>query len=658
MASSYSLRVTVYDTVGYSGSRSSKTIVHVEVLNKNEYAPIFLSKSYNASVSEDARVGTFVTQVSATDDDTGEDGIVKYSLTDKYFYVDESTGKVHVRSPMDFESMQYHSLIITATDTGFPTKSDATIVHITVKDVNDNYPVCASSLHVLHYAENQTVGTILPSFKCEDVDAVSNGVLTYSIFSVNGGPTSREFSIDSSTGEIMLVSSFDYESTSFFYILVIVSDDGLTSLSFTVTYNIRIMDINEHTPSFSKAKYNIEIAEATDINMDVLVLKATDDDIADSVIYSIKPQNSDFEINPTTGVIKTTTTLNKTLTPVYNLTIYAADSGTSSYSRTSSTSVIINITNNTAPVFLSLYYETTVCENASEGTTVLSVSAIDPDDATVSFSIWSGNTRNVFAIDTAGNIVVQDTISLDYETTSFYNLTIAAVDQGQQTGTTIVSIQITGYNEFAPVFTFFSSTVSLPEDTAVNHVVMTAVANDSDSGDDGLVNYSLLSGARSKFIIDPLTGTIRLIGTLDAETTDMYKIVIAAIDKGHTPGKLTSTSTLTIIITDVNDNAPTCESSLYIVHLIENVEIATNVTKIECSDNDIGHSNSAMTYTIASGNTQSTFTVSSTGQVSTASFVDREIYESFKLIVKISDSGTQSFTATTTVSVIVQGKRS
>ena len=122
-------------------------------------------------------------------------------------------------------------------------------------------------------------------------------------------------------------------------------------------------------------------------------------------------------------------------------------------------------------------------------------------------------------------------------------------------------------------------------------------------------------------------------------------------------GKLTTTSTLTIIITDVNDNAPTCESSLYIIQLMENVEIATNVTNIECSDNDIGYSNSAMSYTIALGNTQSTFAVSSTGQVSTASFVDRETYESFQLIIEISDSGTPSFTTTVTVSVIVQGIR-
>ncbi|KAL3852704.1 hypothetical protein ACJMK2_016322, partial [Sinanodonta woodiana] len=656
IASSYSLRVMAYDTLGFSGSRSSIVIVHVEVLNENEYAPRFISKSYNTSVSENARVGTFVTQVSATDDDTGEDGVVKYSLTDKYFYVDECTGKVHVRSPVDFESMQQHSLMITATDMGTPAKSDATIIYITVQNANDTYPVCASSLHILQYAENQTVGTILPAFKCKDVGAVSNGVLSYSIVSVNGGPTSPEFSINSSTGEIILVSSFDYESTSSFYILVAVSDDGLASMSFTVTYNIIITDINEHTPSFSKSTYNIGIAEATAVDKDVLVLKATDDDISDSITYSIKPENSDFEINPTTGVIKTTTKLNRTLTPVYNLTVYAADNGTSPYSRTSFTTVLITITNSTAPVFLSIYYETSVSENANEGTTVLSVSASDPDDAILSFSIWSGDTRNVFTIDTAGNIVVQDATSLDYETTSSYNLTIAVVDQRQQTGTTIVSIHVTGYNEFAPVFTSFSSIVSLPEDTAMNHVVMTAVANDSDSGDDGLVNYSFLSGARSKFTIDSITGTIRLVANLDAETISLYKIVIAAVDMGHTPGKQTTTSTLTIIITDVNDNAPTCESSLYIEQLIENVNIGTNVTKIECSDNDIGYSNGAMSYTIAFGNTQSIFAVSSTGQVATASFVDREMYESFQLIIKISDSGTPSFTTTVTVSVIVQDK--
>ena len=101
---------------------------------------------------------------------------------------------------------------------------------------------------------------------------------------------------------------------------------------------------------------------------------------------------------------------------------------------------------------------------------------------------------------------------------------------------------------------------SVSEGEAVGFLVFTASASDSDSPDtsDGQVTYSVVVGASPDFLLDSETGQIILARELDRETTDQYIIEVEASD-----GSLSATATITIDVTDVNDNAPIFNPGLY-----------------------------------------------------------------------------------------------
>ena len=70
------------------------------------------------------------------------------------------------------------------------------------------------------------------------------------------------------------------------------------------------------------------------------------------------------------------------------------------------------------------------------------------------------------------------------------------------------------------------------------------------------------------------------------------------------PGALTATYTLTVTISDVNDEPPTCSQTVYVATASENGVIGFPVTQLVCSDDDATATNNAIsTYTISSGNT-------------------------------------------------------
>lgn len=116
-------------------------------------------------------MGTPLYAANAKDRDSGKSGIVSYRLTtgtgssksgdskETLFKVDSSSGHLTLVRHLDYEAMQRHSLIVTATDSGYPPLSANLTILVEVQDVNDNPPVFERSEYVVKVLESVAVNS-------------------------------------------------------------------------------------------------------------------------------------------------------------------------------------------------------------------------------------------------------------------------------------------------------------------------------------------------------------------------------------------------------------------------------------------------------------------------------------------------------------------
>ena len=151
---------------------------------------------------------------------------------------------------------------------------------------------------------------------------------------------------------------------------------------------------------------------------------------------------------------------------------------------------------------------------------------------------------------------------------------------------------------------YYSSLVVLCsafQDSAITTTIATVAATDNDHGSDGVIIFALIDGnSEERFQIDPKSGVIELRKLFDRETTELYSLIVQASDQGAP--SMSSTATVNVTLVDVNDNAPLCNHSSYVIELAENFTVNGTVVSLQCSDADQGQ-NAVISYNISSGRT-------------------------------------------------------
>lgn len=175
---------------------SGHTAVHVSVLDVNDSPPKFTRDIFEFFVREDALIGQEVGTLEATDDDLNSDIYFFIMSGDPQtkFGIEQKTGKVFVHTSLDRESVSSYKLNVSASDGLFT--SFATL-NITVLDANDNPPVCAQSISIVHVREDVKPGSEVLIVEATDDDADDNGKLKYSVFGQGIGV----FTVENGTGE-------------------------------------------------------------------------------------------------------------------------------------------------------------------------------------------------------------------------------------------------------------------------------------------------------------------------------------------------------------------------------------------------------------------------------------------------------------------------
>lgn len=138
--------------------------MNIEVEDVNDNAPEFESPTVRISVPENVEIGVPLYAAHARDKDSGANGIVQYKLANSVaktnlFNVDPKTGYLTITRNLDYETIQRHSIIITATDTGIPPLSVNLTVLVEVQDVNDNPPVFERTEYSLNVIESLPVNS-------------------------------------------------------------------------------------------------------------------------------------------------------------------------------------------------------------------------------------------------------------------------------------------------------------------------------------------------------------------------------------------------------------------------------------------------------------------------------------------------------------------
>ncbi|MEO0854043.1 MAG: cadherin repeat domain-containing protein, partial [Cyanobacteria bacterium J06648_11] len=274
---------------------------------------------------------------------------------------------------------------------------------------------------------------------------------------------------------------------------------------------------------------------------------ASDPDAGDTLTFTAigGTGTGAFGVNPATGEITVTDTslLDFETSQSITLDVEVSDSGV----LTDMAIVTVNLNDiNEAPVVADQSFA--IAENSSNGTSVGTVAASDPDASTMqSYAVTGGTGSSAFAIDTAtGEITVVDSSLLDFETSPSLTLDVEVSD-GTLSDTATVTIALNDVNE-APVLA--NQTFAIAENSTTGISVGTLSASDPDAGD--VLTYAVTGGSgTTAFSVDPATGEISVADStqLDFETTTSFTLDIEVSD-----GMLTDTAIVTIDVNDINED--------------------------------------------------------------------------------------------------------
>lgn len=238
-------------------------------------------------------------------------------------------------------------------------------------------------------------------------------------------------------------------------------------------------------------------------------------------------------------------------------------------------------------------------------------------------------------------------VAFDYETEPSQFLTITVADQGSVPLATsvVIAITVTDANDGPPVFGAGPFATPVAENVALGHSTFTMAATDADGAASiyGNLAYVITTGnTNSDFSIDSISGIVKTQKILDFETTTSYELVIEAREQSTDN---TATTTLTITVTDVNDNNPTCTDMAFSKNVGEQESVNFVVHPFVCSDLD----GDPLTYTITTGDLTK-FVIVGT-QVQLLAQVDYDLGpRSYALTFAVSD-GTNSIVVSGSVGV-------
>ncbi|XP_018607250.2 protocadherin alpha-3-like isoform X21 [Scleropages formosus] len=434
---------------------------------------------------------------------------------------------------------------------------------------------------------------------------------------------------------------------------------------------VEIIDVNDHYPSFPESEKRMEIAESTLPGARFQLQAASDPDSStNSVRFYKLSQNDHFELeirdrgeDVKIPFLVLKKHLDREEKDTHNLLLTAVDGGKPPRTGELSITVAVLDINDNRPYFEQDIYSVTLPENTEAGSVVVKVKATDPDEGTnghVEYSFGSNLKRKVYDMFHLDNVTGEIRVKglVDFEDTEVYQLDIQASDKGQPPMTVDCSviIKVQDVNDNKPEIEVTSLFTFVPEDSKPGTVIALISVTDPDSGMNGKTVSTLLNNPPFDLKLSFQDNLYSLVtkGMLDRELVNHYNITIKASDSGQPP--LSTFKTVSVQISDVNDNSPEFLKNPYEFYILENNDPGTSVFSISATDKDLNE-NALISYHI--GERQKNKEVSflninpDNGWIFALKSFDYEREKTFQFQVIAKDSGTPPLSSSVTVNVFI-----
>ncbi|MEE6471019.1 hypothetical protein FKM82_009155 [Ascaphus truei] len=467
--SQHKLILTALD--GGHPPRSATVQINVKVIDSNDNSPVFEAPSYMVEIPENSPLGKVVIDLNATDSDEGSNGEVFYSFSGyasdhvwDIFSIDSRTGLIQVKSNLDYEENGLIEIDVQAQDQGPNPIPVHCKVTVKVADKNDNVPsIGFVSVRQGAISEASPPGTVIALVRVADKDSGKNGEMQCRV--LGNVPFKLE---DNSDNFYTVVTDrpLDREIQNEYNVTIIARDNGSPPLNSTKSFMVKILDINDNPPRFSKAMYVLQVSENNIPGEYLGSVLAQDPDLGQNgtVSYSIWPSYIDgvsiytyVSANPINGAIYALRTFYYELTKYIEFKVLAKDLGSPHLESNATVRVTVLDVNNNSPVIVlpTLQNDTAeihVPRNVGIGYIVNTVRAMDKDfgeSGRLTYELTHGNEEHLFEMHpVTGELKI---LNPYWEVIApVVELVVKVTDHGKPSLSAVAKLIIKAYNDCFP----------------------------------------------------------------------------------------------------------------------------------------------------------------------------------------------------------------
>lgn len=619
--------VTLLTTTNPPRRTISRTFT-VNVVDINDNSPTFDEATYNFMLEENLPARSTVGTVRASDLDSGINALLEFRIingstsvdcnSEVPFYVEKTadeTAVVRNCQPLDYEANTVYDFIVMVCDSALVPMCDETAVFVTVLDRNDNPPQFIPDnryLADIHETDSSDMMSAVVMVQITDEDSPPNSFSNFSILTLASPFELRAVTSNSAVVYVEDTDAIDFESGTVSYVIQVQAlnppadaDDIVQSAVATVT--ITVVDINDNAPIIMPP-FNYDVRENQPMGTEVGCVDARDADsgILGDLVYSISSMDggnvclpgSMFAINSTSGCISTCDALDYESEISHSFVVVVCDSDPSPMCSNRTFTVNVVDLNDNAPIYAEDPFVVDVNEGIAINTRVSVISSSDLDSPNNSVVMYSFlNTSAPFNINAAsGEVIYNGVNEIDFEgPTRTYIINVQGLnppfllDDVTQRADVALVLNVVDRNDNPPVFPQPSDTVSIPEHTPISTEIYSLSTTDGDSVSNSAVRYEIV-GTGSPFAIQG--NAVINSGIIDYDPPSMernYELTIHAINEPAAVDDVTqiSTFTLTVAVTDINDNAPECTGRDSFI-LTEFAEVSMSLVRVTANDIDDG----------------------------------------------------------------------
>ena len=443
---SYMVQVVATD----GGSPQKQTIlnIHITVIDVNDNSPVFSQNVYNVSIKNEPSKTTPIAILLANDPDFGDNSKIFYKFTSKtstvaqtFFYLNEITGGIFLNKKFTIGHESLFELYVKATDKGTPPLSSVAMVMVNVLSQQNIAPtidvnfVSTSDGNTVEISEDIGIGNFIAYVKVTDHDIGQNG-------EVNCNLHHDKFQLQSfgtKKYQVIVKKILDRESEDHHDIVITCQDKGSKPLITKSMFSIKVIDVNDMPPQFSKKIFNFFIHENQKSKIAVGSIHATDPDLGSGgkLTYSLQNNNKQFLPFKITddGMISTIMSLDHEFQNIYRFKVFVKDNGIPSLNNTVNVIVKVRDENDNAPYFIFPSvnpYNIDVTYYPHHTKNITQIKASDSDsqeNAFLKYEIIRGNSKQIFTINQYTGLL-SSTHVLSQQDAGSYELEFLVKDSG------------------------------------------------------------------------------------------------------------------------------------------------------------------------------------------------------------------------------------